>query len=415
LEKVLMKKKVLLLTQWFDPEPTFKGLVFAKELVQQGFDVEVVTGFPNYPSGKIYTGYSMKLLQREIIEGVNITRVPLYPSHDSSPLKRVFNYISFALTALFYCLIFAKRADVMYVYHPPLTTGVVAVIVRFFRKVPVVYDVQDMWPDTLRATGMINNERVLNIVGWIANWVYKRVDKIVVLSPGFKRLLIQRQVDENKIDIIPNWCAEKPIKSQGTGVPPAGMPPKEYFKVLFAGNIGKAQSLDVVVQAARNIERQYPHVAFVFLGAGVQLNQLKQKANACKNIYFIPQVPMDRVGEYLNEADVLLVHLKGDPLFEMTIPSKTQAYMAAGKPIIMGVKGDAANIINNAKCGIVIEPEDSTELADAVIHLQSLNNQALNELGKNSFDYYQNELSLEIGVKSFTNIFKDLVDIKDNA
>ncbi len=410
-----MKKKILLLTQWFDPEPTFKGLVFAKELVQQGFDVEVVTGFPNYPSGKIYDGYSVKLLHRETIEGVQVTRVPLYPSHDSSPLKRVFNYVSFAFTALCYCLFFARRADVMYVYHPPLTTGVVAVIVRFFRKIPVVYDVQDMWPDTLKATGMINNERVLNIIGWVANWVYKRVDRIVVLSPGFKRLLIQRQVDENKIDIIPNWCAENSIKSQATSALPTGMPPKEYFKVLFAGNIGKAQALDVVVQTARNIERQYPHVAFVFLGAGVQLNQLKQKANACKNIYFIPQVPMDRVGEYLKEADVLLVHLKGDPLFEITIPSKTQAYMAAGKPIIMGVKGDAADIINNAKCGIVIEPENSIELADAVIHLQSLNNKALDELGKNSFDYYQNNLSLEIGVKSFANIFNDLVHIKDKA
>jgi len=410
-----MKKKILLLTQWFDPEPTFKGLVFAKELVQQGFDVEVVTGFPNYPSGKIYDGYSVKLLHRETIEGVQVTRVPLYPSHDSSPLKRVFNYISFAFTALCYCLFFARRADVMYVYHPPLTTGVVAVVVRFFRKIPVVYDVQDMWPDTLKSTGMINNERVLNIIGWVANWVYKRVDRIVVLSPGFKRLLIQRQVDENKIDIIPNWCAENSIKSQATIAPPTGMPPKEYFKVLFAGNIGKAQALDVVVQIARNIERQYPHVAFVFLGAGVQLNQLKQKAKACKNIYFIPQVSMHRVGEYLKEADVLLVHLKDDPLFEITIPSKTQAYMAAGKPIIMGVKGDAADIINNAKCGIVIEPENSIELADAVIHLQSLNNKSLNELGKNSFDYYQNNLSLEIGVKSFANIFDDVIHIKGKA
>ena len=410
-----MKKKVLLLTQWFDPEPTFKGLVFAKELVQQGFDVEVVTGFPNYPSGKIYTGYSMKLLQREIIDGVNITRVPLYPSHDSSPLKRIFNYISFALAALCYCLFFAKRADVMYVYHPPLTTGVVAVIVRFFRRVPIVYDVQDMWPDTLKATGMINNERVLNIIAWVASWVYKRVDRIVVLSPGFKKLLIQRQVDENKIDVIPNWCAENSIKSQATSGRPTGMPPKEYFKVLFAGNIGKAQALDVVVHTAESIERQYPNVAFIFLGAGVELKQLKEKAATCKNIHFIPQVSMDRVGEYLNEADVLLVHLKNDPLFEITIPSKTQAYMAAGKPIIMGVKGDAADIINNAKCGIAIEPENPTELADAVIHFQSLSNEMLNKRGQNSFDYYQKNLSLGTGVKSFANIFNDLVYIKDRV
>jgi colanic acid biosynthesis glycosyl transferase WcaI len=410
-----MKKKVLLLTQWFDPEPTFKGLVFAKELIKQGFDVEVVTGFPNYPSGKIYDGYHIKLIQRETIDGVQVTRVPLYPSHDSSALKRVFNYLSFALSALCYCLFFAKRADVMYVYHPPLTTGIVAAIVRFFRRVPVVYDVQDMWPDTLKATGMISNERALNIIGGVANWVYKRVDKIVVLSPGFKKLLISRQVDDSKINVIPNWCAENSIKTGLNNKIPEGMLGKGYFKVLFAGNLGKAQALDTVIQAAGNIGQQYPGVAFVFLGAGVELNQLKQKAAEYKNIYFIPQVPMEKVGEYLNEADVLLVHLKDDPLFEITIPSKTQAYMAAGKPIIMGVKGDAADIINNANCGIVIEPENSAELVDAVIHLQSLNNGALSELGQRAFDYYQSNLSLEIGVQSFANIFNNVVYLNDKA
>ena len=132
-----MKPRVLLLTQWFDPEPTFKGLVFARELVRQGFEVEVLTGFPNYPGGKVYPGYRIKWLQREVIDGVHITRVPLYPNHDQSAIKRVLNYASFAAAATMYGVFMAKRASVLYAYHPPLTVGVAAALIKLFRRVPV--------------------------------------------------------------------------------------------------------------------------------------------------------------------------------------------------------------------------------------------------------------------------------------
>ena len=144
-----MARRILLITQWFDPEPTFKGIVFARELVRQGFEVEVLTGFPNYPSGKIYPGYQLRWLQRETIDGVQVTRVPLYPSHDNSAIRRVANYTSFAAAALVYGLFGAKRADVIYAYQPPLTVGVTAALLRLLRRIPVVYDIQDMWPDTL--------------------------------------------------------------------------------------------------------------------------------------------------------------------------------------------------------------------------------------------------------------------------
>ena len=159
-----MTVRVLLMTQWFDPEPTFKGIVFARELVRQGFEVEVITGFPNYPGGKIYPGYKIRLVQKEQIEGVNVTRVPLYPSHDKSKIGRILNYVSFACSLMIYGL-FSKKADVIYAYHPPLTVGIAASIVGFFRRVPVVNDIQDMWPDTLSSTGMISNKRVITLVG----------------------------------------------------------------------------------------------------------------------------------------------------------------------------------------------------------------------------------------------------------
>lgn len=166
MEKVLvdMAIRVLLLTQWFDPEPTFKGLVFARALVEKGFDVEVITGFPNYPGGKVYPGYKIKILQKEQIDGVSVVRVPLYPSHDKNKLGRILNYVSFSTSLVLYGL-FSKRPDVIYSYHPPLTVGVASAVIGFFRRVPVVNDIQDMWPDTLSSTGMISNRRVLSVVG----------------------------------------------------------------------------------------------------------------------------------------------------------------------------------------------------------------------------------------------------------
>ena len=173
--------KILLLTQWFDPEPTFKGLAFARELQQQGHQVQVLTGFPNYPGGKIYDGYKLKLYQREQIDGISVLRVALFPDHGSSALKRILNYISIAFMALLFGIFATKKADVIYAYHPPLTVGLAAIFIKLFRRIPIVYDIQDMWPDTLKATGMLNNQRILNIVGHVCHLVYSYVDHIVVL------------------------------------------------------------------------------------------------------------------------------------------------------------------------------------------------------------------------------------------
>ena len=168
--------RILLLTQWFDPEPTFKGLAFAQELKKQGHEVQVLTGFPNYPGGKIYDGYKLKLYQREVVEGISILRVALYPSHDSSVLRRIFNYISFAFMAMFFGIFTIKKIDVIYAYHPPLTVGIAAICIKFFRRIPIVYDIQDMWPDTLKATGMLNNDNILSACG--VSW---SIDMLIIL------------------------------------------------------------------------------------------------------------------------------------------------------------------------------------------------------------------------------------------
>ena len=408
-----MPRRILLITQWFDPEPSFKGILFAKELVSRGFEVEVITGFPNYPGGTLYDGYRVKFIQKEVIDGVLVTRVPLFPSHDKSKLGRVFNYLSFAFSSLIYGLFFSKRADVIYAYHPPLTVGISALIIKLFRRVPIVLDIQDMWPDTLKATGMISNSRLLGSVSKVCNFIYSGVTKIVVLSPGFKDLLIDRGVPENKIEIIYNWADEDVLRTK-TGERPQDMVSIEGFKVLFAGNVGQAQGLDVVLDAALLLKDDVPNIHFLVLGRGLKLDDLKRREKELNlgNVHFFPAVGIEKVGSFLGFADALLIHLNSDPLFEITIPGKTQAYMAVGKPIIMGVSGDASNLVSRADCGVCFEPEDSVALAEAAKGLMLLDSTDIQRLGKNAERFYNENLSVMVGVNSFEKVFNEVIDMR---
>lgn len=401
--------RVLLLTQWFDPEPTFKGMVFARELVRQGCEVEVVTGFPNYPGGKVYPGYRIRPIQREEIGGVRITRVPLYPSHDSSAIRRIANYVSFSASLLFYALFLARRADVVYAYHPPLTVGVAAGLLRMFRRMPVVYDIQDMWPDSLKASGMLGNEKILVVVEKVCQWVYRKVDRIVVLSPGFRSLLLSRGVDERKIEVIYNWCDESSIFDASAEVGRKNALP-EGFNILFAGTMGKGQGLSAVLDAAEIVRDAAPRIRFIFLGSGTECEPLKELARCrgLRNVLFLPRVPMAEVGPLLQAADALLVHLKDDALYRVTIPSKTQAYMAAGKPVLMAVSGDAAHLVEEARCGVTALSENPASIAEAAMALEKLPASDLAAMGRRGRDHYWQELSLSTGVARFKKIFSEI-------
>ncbi|WP_180000031.1 glycosyltransferase family 4 protein [Acinetobacter sp. YH12239] len=407
--------KILLLTQWFDPEPTLKGLVFARELKRQGHDVQVLTGFPNYPGGKIYSGYKLKFKETEFIEGIEVTRVALYPSHDSSALKRIFNYISFAFMALLFGLFATKKVDVIYAYHPPLTVGIAAILIKFFRRIPVVYDIQDMWPDTLQATGMLNNKKILNFIGYICNIVYKYVDHIVVLSPGFKKLLIERKVKEEKISIIYNWCNEEELKNKVELKEDYSDIFLQKFNLIFAGNLGKAQGLDTLVEVADKLKAN-ESIQFIFVGDGTEKDHLINQVydRNLKNVLFIPRVPMSEVGGILEKADVLIVHLKDDKLFQITIPSKTQAYMAIGKPILMAVKGDASDIIKYAQAGAIAQPENIESILKAINYLYESSSSDLIQMGVNSKKYYMDNMSLEKSCEKFIDVF-EMVRRKENS
>ena len=400
--------KILLLTQWFDPEPTFKGLLFAQALRNEGNEVEVLTGFPNYPGGKVYEGYKISLYQREVIDGITVHRVPLYPSHGDSAIKRIFNYVSFAASSTILGLLKTRGVDIIYSYHPPLTTSLAAVLLGVFKRVPFVVDIQDLWPDTLSATGMVNNKKVLRIVDCLCSFVYRNAAKIVVLSPGFKNRLIEKGVSENKVEVIYNWCDEEVfLKPSFCDIK---LPDNGNLNVVFAGNLGFAQGLSSIVGAAKELDVRDVPVNIVFVGDGVsKLSAIELVEDYClENVFFLPRVPMNQVGNILSSADILLVHLTDNELFSITIPSKTQAYLAVGKPIVMAVNGDASDLILAAKAGISSKANCSSSLADAVEEMTLLSSSERSVMALNARKFYKKKLSLAHGVKKFMNLFNEV-------
>jgi colanic acid biosynthesis glycosyl transferase WcaI len=249
---------------------------------------------------------------------------------------------------------------------------------------------------------------VLGIVSNICQGVYKNVDKIAVLSPGFKDLLVERGIPASKIQLIYNWCDESAL-AVPEGVLPENFPSSDKFTILFAGTMGKAQALDAVVAAAAIVQNLNRNINFVFVGGGVEVAHLQELVTVknLDNVVFIPRVPMNQVGAMLQKADALLVHLRKDPLFEITLPSKIQAYMSTAKPILVAVAGNATSIIAEAQCGLVAEPENPQSIADAAILLANMSATDLAAMGKAGRGFYDAKMSIDVGVASFIKLFDE--------
>lgn len=404
----VQKPRVILLMQYYDPEPVYKGQAFAEAISKAGYRVEVVTGFPNYPDGKFYNGYRVSPLKRSKKNGVSITRLALYPSHGESKFGRVLNYVSFMLSAFFYLTIFARRADLVYVYHPPLTVGLAAVTARIFRRNPVVLDIHDLWPDTLPATGMISSGRILKLVDMACNWMYKHVQHIVLHSHGFREELISRAVSPEKMTTIVGWAHES-TELPGMLAFPENMKDLSGLRILYAGNVGPAQALESVLDAAHILqtEGQTEVATFCILGSGLALDGLKNKARRLRleNVIFLPRVSPTEVEAYLAAADILLLHLRDKPLFNLNVPSKTQTYMLAAKPILYGVKGDAKKLLTDAQAGVGVPPENPRSMADAVLSLAEMHTDKRNQFGKNARKYYWRELCMDKGIAKLVAVF----------
>ena len=401
--------RILFVTQWFDPEPTFKGMLFAQELRRLGHDVTVLTGFPNYPGGQIYPGYRMRPWRRETIGGIDVVRVALYPDHSKSALGRIANYGSFALASSLASLVL-RRPDVVYAYHPPGTAALAPLLLKWIKAAPFVLDVQDLWPDTLAATGMLSNRRILAAVGRMMGLIYNQAAHVVVLSPGFAKLLGERGTPAEKITVIPNWTyrpeqLESPCDdvASASEEEPGATPP---FEVLFAGNMGVAQGLDTVLDAAHLLLRDSPDVQVTFVGTGVDVDRLRARAVSigATNVRFLPRRPPHAMAPLFEAADALLVHLRDDPLFAITIPSKTQAYLQAGKPILMAVRGDAADLIAQAKAGYAVEPDNAEALAAAIRKLKACPPAERVAMGENGARFYAEKLALPVGARRFEHV-----------
>ena len=403
--------RILFLTQWFDPEPTPKGFLFVKKLCELGHTVEVLTAIPNYPYGKYYEGYKFKFFQQELLDGLRVIRVPIYPSHDKSALKRALTYSTFSFFAFFYGVFATKKADLIYAYHPP-NAGFVAALLSLFKRIPFVHDIQDLWPDSFVSTGMINNNILLATINLFCNWIYKRAAVLIVISPGFKKELIRRKVPKEKIEVIYNWCDESKI-TMPKDLLDNPIVDNGKFNILFAGNMGSAQNLVLVLEAAEILMDTKPEIQFNFVGAGLELEFLKKFAitKQILNVKFIPRLPMDQIGALLVSADVLLVHLKLDPLFSITIPSKIQAYLAIGKPILNTVAGDAADIIKRSEAGIVALPGNVSSLVEACESFLQMDQNQLLTMGSNGRNYYYNNLSLDEGVRNIDKIFQEVISL----
>jgi colanic acid biosynthesis glycosyl transferase WcaI len=408
--------RILFVTHYFHPEPNFfYGLPFAKELQRRGHQVQVVTGFPNYPGGKIYAGYKIKLLQKEIMAGIPVYRFPLYPSHDQSSFKRILCYTTLSVSQATLAPWVIKPADVAFVTQGPATIGFPAIIIKLLRKIPFVYNIQDMWPDSLLSTGMFDSQIGLKMLYAWCNFVYKRAAKITVITPGMKKALQERGVPEDKIEVIYNWCDDalicrsEPDEKMARKIGLAGK-----FNIIFAGNMGAAQALDKVIDAAALVASRYPDIQFVFIGSGVEVENLKTlvRDKYLQNVLFLPRMPVEEIGNVLRLAEVLLVHLRRDPLFAITIPSKTQAYLAMGKPILMAVEGDASDLVKKAQAGLSCLPESPEAIAYLVGQFYRMNPEQRKQIGLNGLAFYDRELSFAQAVHSYEKIFSTIVKIK---
>jgi len=405
--------RVIFLTITFDPEPgALRGLPLAKWLASRGYDIKVLTAFPQYPEGRIYPGYRLRPWQRETMDGIPVLRVPIYPSHDTSAVRRMGTYLSFALASATIGASLIGPADVVYLYEPPPTNGLASLVLKWFRSTPIVHHIADMWPETVIESGMIRGRRTKKITGHIlgtwCRFLYRQAQVMTVLSPGFKRLLMQRGVPESKIEVIYNWADEQTFRPVARDLALARELGFEgRFNIVYAGNLGPLQGIDTVVRAAALLKDNAP-IQIVLIGTGPKEEQIKRLAAelGASNIRFLNRRQYWEMPKINALADVLLVHLRDIPFLHATIPSKVQVSLASGRPILLGVRGDAADLVREAGAGIVCAPENPAEMARAMVEMSRLSKEELEAMGARGRAYYLSHLSLDIAGQKMDAIFR---------
>jgi colanic acid biosynthesis glycosyl transferase WcaI len=382
--------KIVILAQYFPPETTPTGRRaqdLAESLAARGHQVTVITGRPNHPATRRrYFCQDAASMERSP-EGYLVRRVPVFRTSDGSAWKRLFNYVTFVLSAAWKGIC-QPRPDAI-VAISPLPAGLAALVIHAWHGAPLIFDLQDIWPDSARAVGVMQEGRMLRILRRLERLLYRRSAQVVVISEGFGQYLAGLGLPRNRMSVIPNGVDSGRFSAGRSESRIRQIEPfRDRFLVGYAGNLGLAQGLDTLLEAARRL--QHEPVSFLLVGEGVDKKRLEQKARdaGLHNVRFMRGVPRRRVSALLVACDALLVILRDDPLFRITIPSKVYEYMAAGKPVLCSVEGECAALVSEAGCGLAVRPSDGHALATAIRQLR-LDPKAARAMGESGTRWVQ--------------------------
>lgn len=393
--------KILVITQYFYPE-TFRVNTLCVELVKRGHEVTVMTGYPQYPQGKIYEGYGFNKPYATSWNGVRIERVKMRP-RGRTPLGLLLNCYSFVHEGAKWVRKCKEKYDVVYVFEvSPVTVGLPAVAYKEKFGTPIYFNVQDLWPENVEIVLGIHNKLVIGILNKIVDKIYRASDKILCSSKSFVENIAERGVPREKLVFWPQFCAEPNYEQSSK--------PNCYlddrFNIVFTGNIGEAQGLDLLVDAAAKLKDT--NVRWFLVGDGRAREQLE--ARVCDNdlseyITFIGKVSEEEANRYIHYADCAYLSFKKNKLFDMTLPAKLQSYMACGTPIIAAASGESARVIQEAQCGFVCE-QDADEIADMIRSEVSLSN-SLHSKGEKALEYFNQHFKMNIVLDELEKIIKN--------
>ncbi len=396
--------KIAMVSQWYDPEGSSAAVpgVISRSLARRGHDVDVLTGFPNYPAGKVFSGYRVRPYSREVMRGVTVHRAPLYASHDTRASRRAANYLTYAAGAAAVGLTRLPKPDAVLVHGTPATAAIPALALRAVRRSPFVFHVQDLWPDTVLSSGFLRSggRALEGSLQRYCDLVYRAATTVAVTSPGMAEQIAARGISDQKIEFVPNWADEQSFR-------PAAKDPAlaaavgitRRFTVMYAGNFGDYQALDVLVECARLL-RHRSDIGFALVGGGVEERLLRSTVTReqLDGVTFVPPQPFDRMADILALGDVQLVSLKDLPLFRVTLPSKLHATLAAGRPILGAVSGDAAEAVTRSGGGVVVPPGSAEAMTGVIVKLADAPPEHVRAMGERGRAFYWANYSEDVSV-----------------
>lgn len=388
--------RLLIVSQYFWPEE-FRINEMVATLVERGVATTVLTGKPNYPDGKIFPGYRVLGCSAKNHLGARVFRVPMFPRGKKSAVPLALNYLSFMMAGSVFgpWVLRGFRPDAILVYCPsPLLQVLPALLLGWLKRAPVIVYVQDLWPESLEATGYIRSRWLLRAVGRVVEFIYRNADLILISSRPFADP-IRRFVPTARIVYYPN-SVDPVFCDPNAGVRPELPILDRGFSVVFAGNVGSAQGVNVIVEAAVLLAA-HPEIRLVVLGAGSEFEWMRYQVRErnLENLHLAGRFPVEAMPYLLSRASALLVTLADQPIFAMTVPNKIQAYMAVGRPIVACMNGEGARLVVEAGAGLAVPAGDARKLADAVLELSRMPPEELERLGANGQTYYKEHFDHE--------------------